>query len=102
MSGHGLSVVNVTRLDDAIEVLSDFTTGPGADVVMLPISMSTASIRDVKDNIRLSCESQQVEVVTFSTTTGRTRDQLEKLFGPSLPRFPASARVRSASRPENA
>ena len=94
LSHRGFSVVNVNQLDEAIEILNDFTTGACADVVMLSVSMSTASILNVRNTIRLSCEDERVEVFTFSRTTGGTRDQLEKIFGLSVP---VSASLRTSS-----
>src|SRR5436190_3599843 len=98
---HGLFVVNVSNLDEAIEVLTDFTTGAWVDVVVLQISISEASILDVRDRIRFSCEWERVEVVTFSRMAGGTPEQLEKIFALPAP-IPASVRIPSAQLPRSA
>ena len=94
LHGRGLSVVSVTRLDDAIEVLSDFTTGSCVDVVMLPVSMSDSSILNVQNTIRLSCEGQHVDVFTLLRSNDEAREQLEEIFR-TPPPIPASASASS-------
>ena len=98
---HGLFVVNVSNLDEAIEVLTDFTTGTSVDAVVLQIYMSEASILDVRDRIRFSCEWQRVEVVTFSRVGGGPPEQLEKIFALPAP-IPASVRIHSSQLPKSA
>jgi len=97
----GLFVVNVSNLDEAIEVLTDFTTGAWVDVVVLGTSLSKASILDVQDRIRFSCECQRVEVVAFSQMAGNTREQLEKIFGLLAP-LPTSLHTPSSQLPKSA
>lgn len=97
LRGHGLSVINAARLDDAIELLSDFTTGACVDVITVPVSLSSESINNVKDKVNLSCEGQQVEIVSFFRATGETRAQLEKIFSPLDP-VSVSAPRRSVTR----
>lgn len=97
LQGRGLSVVNVTRLDEAIEVLGDFTIGSCVDVVMLPVSMSESSILNVQNTIRFSCEGQHVDVFTLFRSNGETQDQLEEIFNSVSP-IPASGSTSSAQR----
>jgi len=98
---HGLSVVNVSNLDEAIEVLTDFTTGTWVDVVVLQIPESKASALNLRDRIRFWCESERVEIVTFGQMAGGTRERLEKIFRLPAP-VPTSVRIPSSQLPKSA